>query len=238
MIIAVNSHKGGTGKTTTAIHLADILSETGSVLLIDLDDSCNLTNFYIDTAQKKTIIEFLKGDKKTIKQIRSGLSIVCGSPEMARFDKLFYDAVGVELVLKEALDGLPFDNIIIDTPHSMGGIIANSLFAADVVVIPVLPHSWSVDGSMDIVAYIEKLKSSPRKKDMGECRPTLLPVALAFLSGHDRQLPSTLGMIHKGVEVLPQIPYNKSIMKHQSEKTVKKTNVFKAYKEVIKWLSK
>ena len=66
MIIAVNSHKGGTGKTTTVIHLAEILSETGSVLLIDLDDSCNLTNFYIDSPQKKTIIEFFKGDKKTI----------------------------------------------------------------------------------------------------------------------------------------------------------------------------
>jgi len=151
--IAINSHKGGTGKTTTAIHIADILSRHGSVLAIDLDDSCNMTNFF-DVKNKKTIIDFLKGDKKAVKPVRSWLSIVSGSPDLSKFDRIFYDSYGIELLLKEAVDGMPFDYVIIDTPHSMNNLIANSLFAADIVVIPVQPHSWSVDGSMDILAFL------------------------------------------------------------------------------------
>lgn len=37
MIIGIASHKGGTGKTTTSIHLAAILNQRGPTLLIDAD---------------------------------------------------------------------------------------------------------------------------------------------------------------------------------------------------------
>ncbi len=47
--IALFNHKGGVGKTTLTINIADALSEMGKkVLLIDADPQCNLTSFYLN----------------------------------------------------------------------------------------------------------------------------------------------------------------------------------------------
>ena len=46
--IALFNHKGGVGKTTLTINIADALSEAGkTVLLVDADPQCNLTSFYL-----------------------------------------------------------------------------------------------------------------------------------------------------------------------------------------------
>lgn len=47
--IALFNHKGGVGKTTLTVNIADALADIGKkVLLVDADPQCNLTSFYID----------------------------------------------------------------------------------------------------------------------------------------------------------------------------------------------
>jgi len=42
--IALFNHKGGVGKTTLSINIADALAEAGkTVLIVDADPQCNLT---------------------------------------------------------------------------------------------------------------------------------------------------------------------------------------------------
>ena len=43
MIVTVASHKGGVGKTTTAVHLAAYLQTLAPTLLLDGDDTRNAT---------------------------------------------------------------------------------------------------------------------------------------------------------------------------------------------------
>jgi cellulose biosynthesis protein BcsQ len=55
--ISLFNHKGGVGKTTLSINIADALADQGkTVLLVDADPQCNLTAFYID---EPTIDEML-----------------------------------------------------------------------------------------------------------------------------------------------------------------------------------
>ena len=238
MVISVISHKGGTGKTTSAIHFADILTARGfSVLLIDLDASCNLSNFY-GASGKKTIVDFLDGNKKAVVPVRSGLSVVCGSKKIAEFDSLTYSAKDSYSIIKNAIAGLPFDYVIIDTPHAIGRIIKNTIIASDVVVIPVMPAGWSADGSVDVLDEFAEIRASSRKKMIESCTPALLPTAISKWSRHDRSLVPALEMAHPGVTILPKIPFNRDIMRDQSERVVKRTNIYKAYEEVVEWLLK
>jgi cellulose biosynthesis protein BcsQ len=50
--IALFNHKGGVGKTTLTVNIADALADEGkTVLLVDADPQCNLTAFYLDEKQ-------------------------------------------------------------------------------------------------------------------------------------------------------------------------------------------
>ena len=47
--IALFNHKGGVGKTTLTVNIANAMAEAGKrVLLVDADPQCNLTSFYLE----------------------------------------------------------------------------------------------------------------------------------------------------------------------------------------------
>lgn len=55
--IALFNHKGGVGKTTLTVNIADALADMGKrVLLVDADPQCNLTSFYIDESALEDLL--------------------------------------------------------------------------------------------------------------------------------------------------------------------------------------
>jgi cellulose biosynthesis protein BcsQ len=55
--IALFNHKGGVGKTTLTINLADALADLGhTVLIVDADPQCNVTAFYMNEADLDNLI--------------------------------------------------------------------------------------------------------------------------------------------------------------------------------------
>lgn len=66
--IALFNHKGGVGKTTLTINIADALEDMGkTVLLVDADPQCNLTSFYLEeTDLEKLLADSDDGDGQTL----------------------------------------------------------------------------------------------------------------------------------------------------------------------------
>jgi cellulose biosynthesis protein BcsQ len=55
--LALFNHKGGVGKTTLSVNMADALIDLGfRVLLIDADPQCNLTSFYLEEKELDALL--------------------------------------------------------------------------------------------------------------------------------------------------------------------------------------
>jgi len=55
--IAFFNHKGGVGKTTITVNVADALADAGkTVLLVDADPQCNLTSFYLEESDLEDLL--------------------------------------------------------------------------------------------------------------------------------------------------------------------------------------
>ena len=62
--LALFNHKGGVGKTTLAVNIADALVDLGlCILLIDADPQCNLTSFFLKESQLDELLGLSDGAK-------------------------------------------------------------------------------------------------------------------------------------------------------------------------------
>jgi len=111
MIVALLNQKGGTGKTTLALHLAGAWAAQGRrVTVIDADPQGSA----LDWSQQRA---------------REGLPRLFGVIGLAR-DTLHREAPEL------ARDA---DHIVIDGPPRVAGLMRSALLAADLVLIPVQP---------------------------------------------------------------------------------------------------
>jgi chromosome partitioning protein len=87
-------------------------------------------------------------------------------------------------VLREALDGLAYDAIVIDTPSNLGLLTVNALVAADVVIAPVAAgDEGAAQGVAELRATIAKLS---------RIRPTLPELTLIVTKAQPRRVMSDL----------------------------------------------
>ena len=157
---AIISRKGGVGKTATVQALgAGLIRKGQKVLYIDLDSQTNLTYGLGASAEGLTSAEVLTGEataQEAIQKTAQGV-IIAGSEALAGADG-FIDGKGKEYRLKEALSGLQYDYIIIDTPAALGTLTVNALTAANNVIIPVQADIYSLQGIGQVSKSIEAVK--------------------------------------------------------------------------------
>lgn len=169
LVFTVSNNKGGVGKTTTADNVAKALALRGAVVLqIDLDPQGNLTQSHalplIPTGQapRLTMAQVLSAQvplAQAVVPVGEGLYLAPGSPELLQTEKLLAAEPGGVLALRELLAGVQgVDYVIIDTPPGMGVLTQSALTAADVVLIPVQPEYYGLEGLAALVNTCHQIK--------------------------------------------------------------------------------
>ncbi len=166
-VISVMNFKGGSGKTTTAAHLAQYLAMRGyRVLAIDLDPQASLSALFgsqpeTDVGPNETLYGAIRYDDEQIpiEQVVRGtyipdLHLIPGNLELMEFehdtpralmkrkegDTLFYGRISQ--VIEDIADN--YDVVVIDCPPQLGYLTLSALTAATSILVTVHPQMLDV----------------------------------------------------------------------------------------------
>ena len=167
-IIALVNNKGGVGKTTSAVNLAAGLIAAGKkkVLLVDLDAqgsaslSLGLTRADLLPGSAEVILDGHPIREAIRPTSVKGLDILPGSMALASADLSLSVVKGREVVLKNALTPIrgDYDFTVLDCPPSLGLLTVNALTAADFFIVPVTPDYLSLEGLVNLLDAVERIK--------------------------------------------------------------------------------
>jgi chromosome partitioning protein len=168
-VIAVVNFKGGSGKTTTAAHLAQHLALRGHrVLAIDLDPQASLSSLHgfqpeFDVGANETLYAAIRYDdeRRPLREVIQktnfpGLDIVPANIELMEFeydtprilamrgaaaqDRLFF--ARTEEALAEVAED--YDVVVIDCPPQLGYLTMSALCTATALLVTVHPQMLDV----------------------------------------------------------------------------------------------
>ena len=162
IIISLLNHKGGVGKTTSAINIGAGMVELGKkVLLIDLDPQANLTLSLGIPRQKVTIYEALRGEGDLEPYTaKPGMDVIISSLDLSGAEMELINEAGREYILRELFTPFTeqYDYILIDCPPSLGLLTLNALTCSQYILIPLQTEFLALQGLAKIKQVIDKVK--------------------------------------------------------------------------------
>jgi chromosome partitioning protein len=170
-VLSVCNHKGGTGKTTTVIHVAAALGLSGHrTLVIDLDPQGFLTRTMgveepPAEATVATLFEPSVDLDRVPVQEASGFDLLPSSSSLTKRMRDLNKPTDV-LWVREALQqaALDYDVVLFDTAAAVTVYSLNALVASQHVFVPVLPEYQAIVGAeqtFQTVKLVEE-KLNPR----------------------------------------------------------------------------
>jgi len=166
-VISISNHKGGVGKTTSAINIGAGLNKLKKkVLLIDLDPQANLSQSLGIIEPEFTIYGALKGDYKLQPiEVAKGLDLIPSTLDLSGAEVEMSGEAGREYILKELIDPIKnsYDYVIIDSPPSLGLLTINSFTASDEILIPLQAQYLALQGLTKLMEVVDKIKQRLNK---------------------------------------------------------------------------
>jgi chromosome partitioning protein len=160
------SLKGGTGKTTLSSSLGWLLAEEGhSILMIDLDPQGHLTQSFqgkpakFQTSLYYALIHEHSLTGTIVSTPHPNISLIPATEDHLYLNNALVSKPWREWKLKDALSAMypfPYDLVIMDVGASLSLITYNALFAAQTLIIPVLPDLYSYLSLKNLFTFLEK----------------------------------------------------------------------------------
>jgi chromosome partitioning protein len=167
--IACANQKGGVGKTTTVVNLATCLAHLGRrVLVLDLDPQGNATSgLGVDrnTLEATAYDAMVDGRPLPDLVVRTGydrLDLIPSAIGLAAVEVELATTSQRERRLARALGGFTndYDDVLIDSPPSLGLLTVNALTAADRVLIPLQCEYYALEGLGQLLATIDLVRDN------------------------------------------------------------------------------
>jgi len=166
-IFAGTNQKGGVGKTSLNLHVAEQFAEKGNTLIVDLDSQGNMTSWLLNeeelpTANNVTQL-FKKKNPKPLK-LSDSLSLIGSDILLTEFDSK--NDFTLYFILQKFLKKYEneFEYVILDTPPNLGIFTLNALLSADYLYIPVDIGRDSLKGLSVLLSNYEEIKEDHNEK--------------------------------------------------------------------------
>lgn len=172
-IFAFCNHKGGVGKTTSAINVAAQIAKMGNtVLLVDADPQANATsccginpdeqrpNLYSAMRMSQPLTPVPVSDGWNIAGGR--LDVIPSTLDLLAAESELLNEIGRERIMADTLATVRdnYDFILIDCPPSLGLLTINALTASDAVFVPLQPSTLAIDGLNKLNAIVGRIQRS------------------------------------------------------------------------------
>jgi chromosome partitioning protein len=182
VIFSLLNHKGGVGKTTSAVNIAAGFAHLGHrTLLIDLDSQASLSISLGVPRQPVTIYEAFRGEAELQPYtVKENLAVVTSRLELSGLESELLNEAGREYILAELIEQVrsDFDFIVLDCPPSLGLLTLNALTASDYVFIPMQTEFLALQGLAKIKQVIDKVRFRLNKQ---------LEIGGVFATMHDHR---------------------------------------------------
>lgn len=164
-IIGVLNYKGGTGKTTTVVHLAAGLAERGQrVLCIDLDAQGGLAR-YLDTQYDESLADLLMGRASAqdcIVSARENLDLIASNGNLVEAERALWQQgdEGARVLSRRMRSVSGYDYVLLDYSPSAGILGESGLLYNHEVIVPVTMDYMALVGTRRVIESLKSLEKA------------------------------------------------------------------------------
>ena len=203
-VFCIANQKGGVGKTTTAVSLADGFAKSSAkTLLIDFDPQCNATSgLGLEPVQSSPFApatgDGLLLSEAIVSATTPNLDILPGSRNTADVEVLLRtqpdEAVRIHDQIQQMVG--QYDYVLFDCPPSLGHLTQLALFSSTEILIPIQCEFFAMEGLTQMIAVIKTImEQKPEQLEFGGIVLTMYDGSLELTHEVEREVREFFGEI-------------------------------------------